>query len=112
MRRTEPRARASAAAPAPRAPSTAAAMASASGRIPGQTATPTTSRACPAAPWISAASLASPLTAAFLGAGYAAGFVLVVLGLRARSWAEARAAVVTVAVFAAPARRPRAGAAR
>ncbi|HST67515.1 MAG TPA: hypothetical protein VLM05_20260 [Mycobacteriales bacterium] len=42
-----------------------------------------------------------PLTAAFLGAGYAAGFVLVVLGLRARSWAQARAAVVTVAVFAA-----------
>lgn len=40
------------------------------------------------------------LTAAFLGAGYAAGFVLVVLGLRSRSWAQARAAVVTVAVFA------------
>jgi hypothetical protein len=40
-----------------------------------------------------------PLTAAFLGAGYAAGLVLVVLGLRARSWAQARAAVVTVAVF-------------
>jgi hypothetical protein len=40
------------------------------------------------------------LTAAFLGAGYAAGFVLVVLGLRARTWAQARAAVVTVAVFA------------
>lgn len=40
------------------------------------------------------------LTAAFLGAGYAAGFVLVVLGLRARAWAQARAAVVTVAVFA------------
>jgi hypothetical protein len=41
------------------------------------------------------------LTAAFLGAGYAAGFVLVVLGLRSRAWAQARAAVVTVAVFAA-----------
>jgi hypothetical protein len=41
-----------------------------------------------------------PLTAAFLGAGYAAGCVLVVLGLRARAWAQARAAVVTVAVFA------------
>jgi hypothetical protein len=40
------------------------------------------------------------LTAAFLGAGYAAGFVLVVLGLRSRSWAQARAAVVTVTVFA------------
>jgi hypothetical protein len=42
-----------------------------------------------------------PLTAAFLGAGYAAGCVLVVLGLRARAWAQARVAVVTVAVFAA-----------
>jgi hypothetical protein len=41
-----------------------------------------------------------PLTAAFLGAGYAAGCVLVVLGLRARAWAQARAAVLTVAVFA------------
>jgi hypothetical protein len=40
-----------------------------------------------------------PLTAAFLGAGYAAGLVLVLLGLRARAWAEARIAVVTVAVF-------------
>jgi hypothetical protein len=42
-----------------------------------------------------------PLTAAFLGAGYAAGLVLVLLGLRARAWAEARIAVVTVAVFSA-----------
>jgi hypothetical protein len=41
-----------------------------------------------------------PLTAAFLGAGYAAGCVLVVLGLRAGAWAQARIAVVTVAVFA------------
>jgi hypothetical protein len=40
-----------------------------------------------------------PLTAAFLGAGYAAGLVLVLLGLRARAWVEARIAVVTVAVF-------------
>jgi hypothetical protein len=40
-----------------------------------------------------------PMTAAFLGAGYAAGLVLVLLGLRARAWAEARIAVVTVAVF-------------
>lgn len=41
-----------------------------------------------------------PLTAAFLGAGYAAGLVLVGLGLRAEAWAQARVAVVTVAVFA------------
>ena len=40
-----------------------------------------------------------PLTAAFLGAGYAAGCVLVLLGLRAQAWVEARIAVVTVAVF-------------
>ena len=42
-----------------------------------------------------------PLTAAFLGAGYAAGLVLVLLGLRAQAWVEARIAVVTVAVFSA-----------
>jgi hypothetical protein len=41
-----------------------------------------------------------PLTAAFLGAGYAAGCVLVVLGLRARAWAQARVAVLVVFVFA------------
>ncbi|HEV7654934.1 MAG TPA: hypothetical protein VGP36_09410 [Mycobacteriales bacterium] len=41
-----------------------------------------------------------PLTAAFLGAGYAAGCVLVVLGLRSTAWAHARIPVVTVAVFA------------
>lgn len=40
-----------------------------------------------------------PLTAAFLGAGYAAGCVFVVLGLWSRAWVEARVAVVTVAVF-------------
>lgn len=40
-----------------------------------------------------------PLTAAFLGAGYAAGLVLVLLGLRAHAWVEARIAVVTVGVF-------------
>jgi hypothetical protein len=40
-----------------------------------------------------------PLTAAFLGAGYAAGLVLVLLGLRSQAWVEARIAVVTVAVF-------------
>jgi hypothetical protein len=42
-----------------------------------------------------------PLTAAFLGAGYAAGLVLVLLALRTRSWAQARIAVLTVAVFSA-----------
>jgi hypothetical protein len=41
-----------------------------------------------------------PLTAAFLGAGYAAGLVLVLLALRARTWVQARVAVVTVTVFA------------
>lgn len=40
-----------------------------------------------------------PLTAAFLGAGYAAGLVLVLLGLRAQAWVEARIAVVIVGVF-------------
>jgi hypothetical protein len=41
-----------------------------------------------------------PLTAAFLGAGYAAGCVFALLGLRSRVWVQARVAVVTVAVFA------------
>ncbi len=41
-----------------------------------------------------------PLTAAFLGASYAAGFVLVVLSFRARAWTDARVPVVTVLVFA------------
>jgi len=40
-----------------------------------------------------------PLTAAFLGAGYGAGCVLVLLALRARAWVHARVAVVTVLVF-------------
>ncbi|WP_156036486.1 hypothetical protein [Blastococcus sp. URHD0036] len=40
-----------------------------------------------------------PLTAAFLGAGYAAGFVLVVLSLRERHWAHVRVPVLTVFVF-------------
>ena len=40
-----------------------------------------------------------PLTAAFLGAGYAAGFVLVVLSLRARTWSEVRVPVLTIFVF-------------
>jgi hypothetical protein len=41
-----------------------------------------------------------PLSAAFLGASYAAGCVLSVLALRSRSWADARVALVTVLVFA------------
>src|SRR3712207_996448 len=40
-----------------------------------------------------------PLTAAFLGAGYAAGFVLVVLSLREDHWAHVRVPVWTVFVF-------------
>jgi hypothetical protein len=40
-----------------------------------------------------------PLTAAFLGAGYAAGFVLVVLSLRARRWADIRVPVLTIFVY-------------
>jgi hypothetical protein len=40
-----------------------------------------------------------PLTAAFYGAAYLAGFTLVVLSLRADAWAHARAAVVTIFIF-------------
>lgn len=40
-----------------------------------------------------------PLTAAWLGGGYAAGFLLVVLALRTHAWAHARVPVVTVVVF-------------
>ena len=40
-----------------------------------------------------------PLTAAFLGAGYAAGFVLVSLSLRDSVWAHSRLAVLTIFVF-------------
>jgi hypothetical protein len=40
-----------------------------------------------------------PLTAAFLGAGYAAGFVLVVLSLREPLWAHSRVPVLTILVF-------------
>jgi hypothetical protein len=40
-----------------------------------------------------------PITAAFLGAGYAAGFVLVVLSLRDPVWAHSRVAVLTILVF-------------
>ncbi|SEP71855.1 hypothetical protein [Microlunatus flavus] len=41
-----------------------------------------------------------PLSAAFLGASYAAGCVLSVLALRSRSWRTARVPLVTVLVFA------------
>jgi hypothetical protein len=40
-----------------------------------------------------------PLSAAFLGGGYAAGFVLIVLTMRERVWARARVAYATVCVF-------------
>lgn len=40
-----------------------------------------------------------PLTAAFLGAGYGAGFVLVVLSMRAGRWADVRLPVLTIFVF-------------
>ncbi|SFF57327.1 hypothetical protein [Blastococcus tunisiensis] len=40
-----------------------------------------------------------PLTAAFIGAGYAAGFVLVVLSLREPLWAHSRVPVLTILVF-------------
>jgi hypothetical protein len=39
------------------------------------------------------------LSAAFLGGGYAAGFVLIVLTIRERVWARARIAYATVCVF-------------
>lgn len=39
------------------------------------------------------------LTAAWLGGGYGAGFLLVVLALRTHAWAHARVPVVTVVVF-------------
>jgi hypothetical protein len=40
-----------------------------------------------------------PVSAAFLGAGYASGFVLMALTVRERVWANARVALVTVLVF-------------
>jgi hypothetical protein len=40
-----------------------------------------------------------PLTAALIGAGYAAGFVLVILSLRDPVWAHSRVAVLTIFVF-------------
>jgi hypothetical protein len=42
-----------------------------------------------------------PLTAAFLGGGYGAGFVMVILALRTHAWAHARVPVVTVLLFTA-----------
>src|SRR3954471_12271385 len=44
-------------------------------------------------------TIAPPLTAAFLGAGYGAGFVLVVLSMRAQRWADVRVPVLTIFVF-------------
>ena len=41
------------------------------------------------------------ITGTFLGGGYAAGLVLVVLSLRSGSWAQARLPLVTITVFAA-----------
>lgn len=41
-----------------------------------------------------------PMSAAFLGASYAAGCVLSVLALRTRSWRDARTPLITVLVFA------------
>jgi hypothetical protein len=41
------------------------------------------------------------LTAAFLGAGYGAGFLMVLLALRTHAWAHARVPVVTVLIFTA-----------
>jgi hypothetical protein len=40
-----------------------------------------------------------PLTAAFMGAGYGAGFVLVVLSMRATRWADIRLPVLTIFAF-------------
>jgi hypothetical protein len=40
-----------------------------------------------------------PLSAAFLGAGYGAGFVLMLLSLRTTAWVNARVSVVTVLAF-------------
>lgn len=44
-------------------------------------------------------TISPPATAAFLGAAYAAGFVLVVLSLRERTWSRVRVPFVTVLVF-------------
>jgi hypothetical protein len=42
-----------------------------------------------------------PLTAAFLGAGYCAGFVLVAVAMRRRVWAAARIPLVVIFAFTA-----------
>ena len=42
-----------------------------------------------------------PLTAAFLGGGYGAGLLLVLLALRTHAWAHARVPVITVLIFTA-----------
>jgi hypothetical protein len=44
-------------------------------------------------------TISPALTAAFLGAGYAAGFVLVVLCMRDPVWVDSRAAVLTIFAF-------------
>jgi hypothetical protein len=44
-------------------------------------------------------TIAPPLTAAFIGAGYGAGFLLVVLSLWAATWASVRVALLTIFVF-------------
>jgi hypothetical protein len=44
--------------------------------------------------------ITAPSTAAFLGAGYAAGLVLSVLALRQQRWSRIRVPVVTVTAFA------------
>lgn len=46
-------------------------------------------------------TIAPPLTAAFLGAGYASGFVLVLLSRRDPVWAHNRIPVLTILVFTA-----------
>jgi hypothetical protein len=45
-------------------------------------------------------TIAPLLSAAFVGAGYGAGCVLMILCLRAKSWADVRLSVVTVWIFA------------
>jgi hypothetical protein len=44
-------------------------------------------------------TIAPPITAAFLGGGFGAGFVLVALTRRERAWANARVGVLTILLF-------------
>ncbi|MGH8899745.1 MAG: hypothetical protein ACRDZ4_22610 [Egibacteraceae bacterium] len=44
-------------------------------------------------------TVSPPITAAFLGGGFGAGFVLVVLTRRERAWANARVGVLTILLF-------------